>query len=96
MSFSRTNRSSNHNREHFGYRKENPYERNYDCFNIRDFKKGDSIMVYNNGDRQRGVVIESVYETREVVYKTSDGETIKTSMNSILFLKEHDSNWLNQ
>ena len=92
---SRGGKSRNHNKEHFGYRKENPYKRNYDCFNIRDFREGDSIVVYEDDNRIRGVVVQTSFETREVVYKTANNETKSVSMNHILYLKEYDKDWLN-
>ena len=73
---------------------ENPYETNYDCFHIRDFKTGDSILVYEDGERIRGVVTDVSFEKRSVKYKSSYSDSNTTTINKILLLKEHTKGWL--
>ena len=74
--------------------RENPYKTNYDCFHIGDFKSGDSIIVYDNGDRVRGVVTKIHSQKWEIEYKTFSKEENITSMNNILLLKEYAKDWI--
>ena len=86
-------RNSNSKRP-FSYRREDPYERNYDCFHIRDFSSNDAILVYVNGERERGIVIDVDYEKREIIYRTAYENSKRISMNCILILQERTGDWL--
>ena len=74
--------------------RENPYKTNYDCFHIKDFRPGDSITVYDNGARVRGVVTKIDSQKWEIEYRTFSKEENITSMSSILFLKEYVKDWI--
>ena len=73
-----------------------PYEMNFFCFDIGDFRAMDSITVYDpkTKSRVKGVVVETDKLSREIKFNTSDQNGLTTSINNILFLKEYDKDWL--
>jgi hypothetical protein len=74
---------------------ENPYTTNYDCFHIRDFKEGDSVLVYNKGEKIRGVVTKIDPQRWHVHYKTSTSDDNYTHLNYILMLSDFSRGWIN-
>jgi hypothetical protein len=73
-----------------------PYEMNFFCFDIKDFKSMDSITVYmpETKSKIKGVVTDSDNTSREITFNTSTENGLKTNINNICFLKEYDRNWL--
>ena len=73
-----------------------PYEMNFFCFDISDFRTMDSITVYDpkTKNKIKGVVVETDKLSREIKYNTSNENGLVTSINNILFLKEYDREWL--
>ena len=78
------------------YKSKSPYEGNYFCFQINDFRKMDSIIVYmpSTEEKVRGVVTDVITESNEIVFNTSTENKLTTKMNNIVFLKEYDKTWL--
>lgn len=72
-----------------------PASDRYDCFNIRDFRKNDSIIVLvERGKRRlRGVVTYVDEETNMISFVTNEGDYM-TDINSIVFLGEPKGGWL--
>lgn len=66
----------------------------YDCFNIRDFRKNDSIIVsVEKSKRMRGVVTSVDESSNLIHFRSSEGEFV-TDIDSIIFLDEFRRGWL--
>jgi len=66
----------------------------YDCFNIRDFRKNDSIIVSaDERTRMRGVVT-SVDENYNLIHFISNTGEFVSDLNSIVFLDDFRRGWL--
>lgn len=78
------------------YKQKSPYEMNFFCFDIKDFKNMDSITVYDPSTKEKlkGVVTGTDTMSREITFNTLHSNGLKTSINNVLFLKEYDRNWL--
>ena len=73
-----------------------PRRDEFDCFNIRDFRKNDSIIVdMSHTGRVRGVVSSVDEETNLITFTTSSGEYV-TDINSIVFLDDYRRGWIEQ
>lgn len=71
-----------------------PQSDQYDCFNIRDFRKNDSIIVSaDERTRMRGVVT-SVDENYNLIHFISNTGEFVTDLNSIVFLDDFRRGWL--
>jgi hypothetical protein len=73
-----------------------PYERNFNCFAINDFKKLDSVTVYLPKEKRkiRGVITDINASNYEIVINTKTKSGIKSPIDSVIYLKEYDKNWL--
>ena len=73
-----------------------PYEMNFFCFDIKDFRSMDSITVYmpETKSKVKGVVTDTDNTSREITFNTLTENGLKTNINNICFLKEYDKNWL--
>ena len=91
-------RTAKNHRGGKNFKHKSPYEMNFFCFDIKDFKNMDSITVYipDTESRVRGVVTGTDTTSREITFNTFNENGLKTSINNILFLKEYDRNWLEQ
>jgi len=71
-----------------------PHSDRYDCFNIRDFRKNDSIIVSTKGSKRMRGVVTSVDESSNLIhFRSSEGEFI-TDVNGIVFLDDFRRAWL--
>lgn len=71
-----------------------PQSDKYDCFNIRDFRKNDSIIVLTDErTRMRGVVT-SVDESYNLIHFASNSGEFVTDLNSVVFLDSFRRGWL--
>ena len=73
-----------------------PYENNFNCFSIKDFRKSDSVTVYlpNKKTRIKGVVTSINESNYEIIINTKTQPMLKTSIDNVIYLKEYDKNWL--
>ena len=78
------------------YEKKSPYEVNFFCFQIRDFKTMDSIIVYLPKEKKKvkGVVVDVDTQNNKVIFNTSNENSLSAPMNNIVFLKDYDKLWL--
>lgn len=71
-----------------------PKSDEYDCFNIRDFRKSDSIIVLLEGSRRIRGVVSSVDDVRNLItFASREGEFV-TDINSIVYLDDYRRGWL--
>ena len=70
----------------------------YRCFYIKDFTKGDSIRVKFSKDEKsiRGVVMDIDMNNFNIIYKTSDDEENRTTIEYVVSLEEYKPNWLTE
>jgi hypothetical protein len=83
-------------RDSKNYKQKSPYEMNFFCFDIKDFKNMDSITVYDpeTKEKVKGVVTGTDTMSREITFNTLHSNGVKTNINNVLFLKEYDREWL--
>ena len=75
----------------------NPYRVNYNmCFLIEDFRVNDSIVVFKDGEKIRGVVTSTDRISREVTYNSANENGLTARLSDILYLSDGDENWLKQ
>ena len=74
-----------------------PYDQ-YRCFYIKDFVKGDSIRVKFSKESKpiRGVVMDVDMNNFNIIYKTSDNEENRTTLDYIVSLEEYRPDWLSE
>lgn len=66
----------------------------YGCFNIRDFRKTDSVyFLDSSGQRQKGVVSDIDYERNLISLSTNVGD-IEANVDDITFLDSYIRGWL--
>lgn len=71
-----------------------PHEDDDNCFDIRDFRKNDSIIVLSdNSTRMRGVVTSVDKSSNLIHFTTNHGESV-TDLNSVVFLDDFKRGWL--
>jgi len=71
-----------------------PVMDSYGCFNIRDFRKTDSVyFLDSSGQRHRGVVLDIDYE-RNLIELSSKLGDIEADVNDITFLDSYIRGWL--
>lgn len=71
-----------------------PHTDEFGCFNIRDFKKNDSVY-YLDGERNRnrGVVVSVDLEYNLITLRTSSGE-IEARVSDITYLDSYRRDWI--
>ena len=73
----------------------NPYRINYNmCFLIEDFRVYDSIVVFKNGGRVKGIVTSVDKMSREITYNTANENSLVAKLNDILYLSDKNNDWL--
>ena len=74
--------------------KRGPHMDEFGCFNIRDFKKNDSVY-YLDGERNRnrGVVLSVDFEYNLITLMTNSGE-IEARVNDITYLDSYRRGWI--
>ena len=71
-----------------------PQSDRYDCFNIRDFRKNDSIIVLTEGSRRMRGVVTSIDESSNLIhFRSGEGEFV-TDIEGIVFLDNFRRDWL--
>ena len=68
----------------------------YRCFHIKDFNKGDSIRVKEEGNARfvRGIVLSIDLDVNHIIYKTSESKESRTVIENIVSLEDYKPNWL--
>ena len=75
-------------------RKGRPYDE-HRCFYIKDFKQGDCIrLTSEDGERIRGVVTSVDFDNLHIIYKTSESDKHRTTIDKILTLESYVQGWL--
>ena len=72
------------------------YEKNFNCFDIRDFRKLDSVTVYipKKDTRVRGVITSVDQPSYQITIKTKQNKSFVCSLDNVLYLKDYDKDWL--
>ena len=67
----------------------------YKCFFIKDFKKGDSIRLKVSRDKViRAVVTDLDMDQLHIIYKTSESEGERTTIDKIVSLEPYVKGWI--
>lgn len=73
-------------------RRNHPWDDHY-CFNIQDFKQGDSVLLKG---RRRAIVEEVNHGNMSVSCKVQSGDIITCNLNSFMYLSPPIRNWLSE
>lgn len=68
------------------------WDRNF-CFNIDDFKVGDSLLVRAKGSRIKGRVESVNKKEMLVLYRTAENELRSARLNDIILLDVYRKDW---
>jgi len=67
----------------------------FNCFHIKDFEAWDSIRVnMQDGSMVRGVVSFVDYESNLIIFSTKNNINCYATVDDIVSLEEHRSDWL--